>query len=203
MQPVATIDPETLEYLPENYFVPLDLQSLFPRQAPLELDLGCGDGSFLVEWAAQHPDRNFLGVERLMGRVRKTCKRAVRAGLTNVRLLRLESHYLVRYLLPKQSVSRIHVMFPDPWPKRKHQGKRLIQTEFLDAVHDVLTPDGELRLSTDDQPYYMHMRCTFEQHPKFREIPWQPGEEYPQTDFERVFRAKGLPIYRALLQKVS
>ena len=205
MQPVFLIPPDTIEFIPENYCVPLDLAALFPVNpgAPLELDLGSGDGAFLVEMAHATPDRNFLGVERLLGRVRRTCRRLARTGARNARLIRLESHYLVRYLLPPGSVSVIHVMFPDPWPKRKHHPKRLIQTDFLDAVWAALAPGGELRLTTDDLPYFQHMRAVFEPHTGFAEEPWTPGADYPQTDFERHFRSQGLPIHRALLRKLE
>jgi tRNA (guanine-N7-)-methyltransferase len=196
-------DPETVCFYPENYFAPLNLEEVFPTRSgfPLEIDLGCGDGSFLVEMAKLHPDRNFIGVERLLGRVRVSSRKAARVGVKNVRLLRVESHYLVQYLLPPSSVDVIHVMCPDPWPKRRHQHNRLIQTAFLDVVHSALRLGGELRLTTDDQPYYQTMRQVFCPHPGFIEEPWDPGPDYPQTDFERAFRAKGLPIYRALLRK--
>lgn len=203
MQSVFSLDPESVPFFPENYFEPLDVGTMFPGRAdlPLEVDVGSGDGTFLIALAASDPERNFLGVERLLGRVRRTSRRAARIGLCNLRVLRVESHYVVRYLLPGQSVSVMHVMFPDPWPKRRHHPKRLIQTEFLDAAQAALKPGGELRLTTDDLPYYKHMRKVFETHPGFAEEPWEPGPDYPQTDFEQLFRAKGLPIYRALLRK--
>jgi tRNA (guanine-N7-)-methyltransferase len=205
MQPVFSLDPEAALFFPESYFETLELGTVFPGRShlPLEVDIGCGDGTFLIELAGSEPVRNFMGVERLLGRVRRTSRRATRAGLTNLRVLRLESHYVVRYLLPPESVSVFHVMFPDPWPKRRHHHKRLIQTEFLDAVRLALKPGGELRLTTDDLPYYKQMRKAFETHPGFAEEPWEPGEDYPQTDFERIFRCKGLPIYRALLRKAG
>jgi len=202
MQPVYLFPPETVRFQPENPCEPLDLAALFPgRQgAPLEVDLGCGDGSFLLAIAARAPEHNFLGVERLLGRVRRTSRGAATLGLTNVRVIRLESHYVVRYLLPGGSASVLHVMFPDPWPKRRHHHRRLIQPAFLDAAAQALRPGGELRLTTDDLPYFKHMRAVFNAHPAFVEQPWEPGPEYPQTDFERQFRAQGLPIHRALLR---
>ncbi|MCX6968311.1 MAG: tRNA (guanosine(46)-N7)-methyltransferase TrmB [Verrucomicrobia bacterium] len=204
MQSVFLIPPETVEFRPENYFVPLDLDVVFPGRsnAPLEVDLGSGDGGFLVEMANRYPNRNFLGVERLLGRVRKTCRRMARTEARNGRVIRVESHYLVRHLLPRGSVSVLHVMCPDPWPKRHHQFKRLIQTEFLDDAREALAPGGELRLTTDDLPYFKHMCAVFKAHCGFAEEPWTPEPDYPQTDFERLFRSQGLPIYRALLRRI-
>ena len=203
MHPVFLLPPETVEFLPEDYCARLDLGSLFPGQpdAPLEVDLGSGDGAFLVAMAERAPERNFLGVERLLGRVRRTCKRLACAGAGNARVIRLESHYLVRYLLPPGSVQVFHIMFPDPWPKRRHHAKRLIQTPFLDDIWAALAPDGELRLTTDDAPYFQHMRRVFEPHPGFTEEPWTPDPDYPRTDFEAMFRCHGLPIHRARLRK--
>jgi len=194
--------PTAHELIPSNYFEPLQLDLAFPRPAPVEVDIGCGEGSFLVAMAARFPDRNFLGVERLLGRIRKTCRRARAKNLENLRVLRLESAYTVQHLLPPGSVSVFHVMFPDPWPKRKHQRRRLINDPFLNTVHAALQARGELRLTTDDADYFSHMKRVCLARTDFEPIPWPDDPEYPQTDFERGFRAQGLPIHRLLLRKI-
>ena len=106
-----------IELIPETYVAPLDLLAIFGRAAPLHVDLGCGDGLFLCELAQRYPDRNFLGVERLDGRVAKACRKA--GALDNVRVLNVENSYAVRYLLPETSVEdRLlkEVRFdPDAW----------------------------------------------------------------------------------------
>src|SRR5579863_4001990 len=104
----------------------LDVAGMFPRPQTLEVELGSGDGSFLVNYAKLHPERNFLGVERLLGRLRKLDKKGRRAGLTNLRGTRIESSYFVEYLLPAKSATAFHIYFPDPWPKRKHRKNRLV-----------------------------------------------------------------------------
>jgi len=98
----------------------MDLTRLFPIPQPLEVELGCGDASFLVEQARRHPEKNFIGVERLLGRLRKLDRKGRRAGLANLRGVRIESSYFLEYLLPPHSVSVLHIYFPDPWPKKKH-----------------------------------------------------------------------------------
>jgi tRNA (guanine-N7-)-methyltransferase len=193
---------ERIELVPESILLPLNLSEAFPKAGPLEIDVGCGDGSFLNQIAKANPGRNFLGIERLLGRVRKTCRKAARQGLENVRVLRLESSYAVRYLLPPKSVEVVHVMFPDPWPKRRHHGRRLINNEFVDAVWAALVHGGELRLTTDDLPYFKHMEEVMRLRKDFQIEPWHPGEDYPQTDFERHFRAQGILPNRVLARKI-
>ena len=184
-----------IEYLPEDYFRPLTLAELFPREAPLEVDLGCGDGGFLVAMAARHPERNFLGTERLYGRLRSTARKAGRGGVTNIRLMRVESAYLVKHLLPPGGAQRLYVMFPDPWPKRRHWPRRLIQPEFLSVAATALKPGGELCIKTDDAEYFRHMEKVAAGCAHFIRNPWD--EEVPQTDFERHYAAEGR-VFRAM-----
>lgn len=195
-------DPDPLEFTPADYFTPVRVEDLFARQVPLEVDVGCGEGAFIVAMAKANPGRNFLGIERLVGRVRKVCRRTTNAGLANVRVMCVEIAYTVQHLLPAGSVTVLHVMFPDPWPKRKHRLRRLVNHEFLDAVHTALLSDGELRLTTDDLDYFEWMQKVAAGHKGFSQAPWPEDPAYPQTDFEKRFRAQGLPIHRLLLKKV-
>ena len=84
----------------------------------VELELGAGDGSFLVQYASAHPQVNFFAVERLLGRVRKMDRKSHKAGCGNIRLLRVEASYLLNHLIPEASLQAIHLYFPDPWPRR-------------------------------------------------------------------------------------
>jgi tRNA (guanine-N7-)-methyltransferase len=92
-------------------------------------------------------------------------------------------------------------MFPDPWPKRRHRDRRLINAEFLTDIRAALREDGELRLTTDDADYFEHMKKAAEAHEGFTIELWPESSDYPQTDFEKRFRAQGLPIHRLLLRK--
>ena len=150
---------------------------IFGNDHPLEIDLGCGDGSFLIEMAQHYPERNFLGVERLLGRVRGVCKRIQELGLTNVMVLRLESQYTLEYLLAPASVSRLHLLCPDPWPKARHHKRRLVQQEFLHILQKTLSPGGEFLFKTDHPEYY---EWVLEQMDEFNEAnPQKPLTEYP------------------------
>src|SRR5471032_2062665 len=105
---------------------PLVLAEIFPKPQPLEVELGCGDASFLVGYARRNPGRNFIGVERLLGRIQKLDRKGRRDGLVNLRGVRIESAYFLQYLLPPGSASALHIYFPDPWPKKRHRKHRLI-----------------------------------------------------------------------------
>ncbi|NNM28589.1 MAG: tRNA (guanosine(46)-N7)-methyltransferase TrmB [Akkermansiaceae bacterium] len=170
---------------------------LFTGGAPLEVDLGCGDGSFLLAMAREFPGRHFLGVERLLGRVRKVCRKADRDGLGNVRVLRLDARYCVEWLLPPGSVTRLHLLFPDPWPKARHHKRRLVNQGFLTALAAVLAPGGEFLFKTDHAEYFEWTAGELAACPHFTTCAW-PDDAffYPRTDFERQWRAAGRGIFK-------
>ncbi len=188
------------ELLPSSYIDRLKIDEIFARPAPLEVDLGCGDGSFLASLAARQPVHNFLGIERLAGRVRLACHKA--RSLPNVRILRVETTYGVRYLLPPASVSVFHFLFPDPWPKRRHHQRRVFKEDFLDALIIALTPGGRLHIATDQHDYFDEMTNLVHTRDEF-EIVADPIKEFPATTFEKRFRDLGQPIYRLELRKTS
>jgi len=175
----------------------LDWRTLFGNDNPVELDLGAGDGGFALAYAQQHPEINLLAVERLLGRVRKIEKRAARAKLANVRVLRLEFGYTVRYLLPPESVSIAHIMFPDPWPKRRHWPRRLMQPNFVRDLAAALKPGGELRFTTDHEHYFeTAQRAVTDANVLERTPDWNWTAD-PKTDFQQTFDAEGRATYRA------
>jgi tRNA (guanine-N7-)-methyltransferase len=141
-------------------------------------------------------------VERLLGRVRKTLRAASRLGLTNVRVLRLEIDYTIRFLLSPGSVSRLHLSFPDPWPKRRHSRRRLVDEEFLAASASALAVGGELWIKTDHADYFQRITKAVDSRKDFFVcVPW--SEEYPRTDFEETYRSQNLSIYQLRLRKVN
>jgi tRNA (guanine-N7-)-methyltransferase len=175
----------------------VNLARLFPVGQPLQVELGSGDGSFLVHYAARHPEHNFIGVERLLGRMRKLDRKGRRAGLTNLRGVRIESAYFLEHLLPQHSAVALHIYFPDPWPKRKHRRHRLINERFPALAHQALAPGGTVFLRTDDQDYFEQMRDVFAAHPAFKPAETPPELADLPTDFEQEFQAKGIRTLRA------
>lgn len=190
------------ELIPRSYFTPLDLSEVFGRTAPVELDLGCGDGAFLCDLAETNPTRDFLGLERLFGRSRSACHRAMQRKLTNVRVLRVESGYAVRYLLPLESVAVIYLLFPDPWPKKRHHRRRIVTPEFLADVSKALTPSGLLHVATDNLDYFAEILRLARASNEFA-LGNSTAQQLPETTFERRFKHDGIAIHRSRLRKIS
>lgn len=190
------------EFVPADYFRKLAPAEICRDGRPLEVDLGCGDGSFLREMARHYPERDFLGVERLLGRVRKVCKKLTRDGLENARVLRLESQYVVEWLLPEAAVSRLHLLCPDPWPKLRHHRRRLVQVEFLEAVRRALVPGGEFLFMTDHEEYFRWAEGKVSDHGGFEQLPWDEDSFfYPKTDFQKLWESEGKSMWRLRCRK--
>ena len=191
-----------IKLLPELQVAPLDLVQLFGRNAPLHVDLGCGDGSFLCEMARQFPKKNFIGIERLTKRVEKVRRKAEK--IENVRVLRADTLFALRYLLPESSVETFYLSFPDPWPKRRHQFRRIFTRDFLHAIAVALGRHGVLRVATDQFDYFHQIERLSRAHLQFQTA-LQPTDDFvfPVTKFERKFRDQGVPIYRLTLRKAS
>lgn len=188
---------DKLLYRPASWFEPLIPPAIFGRTGPLEVELGSGDGSFIVEWARRHPDRDFLAVERLLGRIRKIDRKAQRASLTNLKALRIEASYCLEYLLPPASVESLHIYFPDPWPKRRHHKNRLVNERFPSLAWRCLSPGAQVHLRTDDASYFEQMLRVFGGDPRFEVLETPSALAAVVTDFERGFNAQGIPTRRA------
>ena len=187
-----------IKVLPELQVTRLDLERLFGRNAPLHVDLGCGDGSFLCEMAHQFPKKNFLGIERLTKRVEKVRRKAEK--IENVRVLRADTLFVVLYLLPESSVETFYLLFPDPWPKRRHQFRRIFTLDFLGAIAVALEQNGVLCIATDQRDYFHQIERVSRAQLQFQVV---PHAVLPATKFERKFREQGVPIYRLTLRKTS
>ena len=186
---------------PASYVQELNWAEVFPSAQPVEIELGSGDGSFFARYAQMHPERNFLGVERLLGRLRKIEKKGLRAGLKNVALLRLEASYVMGFLVAPASIDALHIYFPDPWPKRKHRKNRLINPAFTELTAKALKPGGIVYLRTDDLDYFEQMTRVFTANKSFAAIETPAELAEVITDFERTFHARGVKTNRAAYRK--
>ena len=195
-------DPDALLHDFQSITEPLSLEELFPLPQPFELEIGCGDGGFLFERAQALPEKNFLGIERLLGRVRKLSKKGLREGLTNLRLLRIEARYVLEYLLPEHAFEALHIYFPDPWPKDRHRRHRLINETFPPLARRILRQKGVIYLRTDDPVYFGQMQETFQDLKDFA-MENTPGEiSSITTEFERQWLDQSRHIHRAAYRLV-
>ncbi len=185
---------------------PFSLREFFGNEHPVQLDIGCGRGLFLVTAATQNPDTNYIGLEIDYREGRRAAVRLLKRDLPNARVIGGDGNRFLSQMLPEGSVDAAHVYFPDPWWKRRHHKRRIFTKSFLDVLARVLHPGGHVHSWTDVADYYELIVDLFEQHPEFesREAPEERDPEHDmdfQTSFERKKRKLGLPIYRGLWQR--
>ena len=152
----------------------------------VELDLGCGKGGFSLEVAKRNPDSIVLAADIKATRLSKINNKAAVMKVTNLETLRVMAWDLIGYQLPADSVDRLHILCPDPWPKNKHKGNRLVTSEFLGAITRVLKNGGILHLSTDDRPYLAWMKEAISGLSQY--VPFEEGISDVsdiETEFER------------------
>ncbi len=184
---------------------PLDY---FDAPAPVELEIGCGKGGFLLERAKQYPHRRFLGIEWANKYYKYAADRMARWGMTNVRLMRTDARNFVVHHLADNSLAALHVYHPDPWPKKRHHKRRLFQEDFVAAVVRVLQPNARLAVQTDHAEYFawiqglLVLRAELVQvdfeHPDFA-----PPGQTPRTNFEVKYVRAGRTIYRVAYLKLE
>jgi tRNA (guanine-N7-)-methyltransferase len=136
----------------------LDFPLIFGRAAPVVLEIGFGNGEQILARAIRAPDRNFLGIEVHEPGVGHLLLAAERANLSNLRIMRHDAVEVLNGQIPLASLDEVQVLFPDPWPKKRHHKRRLIQPAFIESIAQRLRPEGLLHLATDWEPYAQHMR---------------------------------------------
>ncbi|GAB4168912.1 MAG: hypothetical protein Fur0032_07290 [Terrimicrobiaceae bacterium] len=171
------------------------------ESGPLVLDVGCHRGTFLIAMAEREPATKFLGIERLSERVARCNARLARKGITNA--LAVEGGGLdVVASLPALSVETIHVLFPDPWPKRRHASRRLVNALFLSECSRVLRHGGLFRFLTDDPPYAASVEILL-QRDALSFSPTNEEMDFPETNFQKHFREIGRPSHELLFRKTE
>ena len=125
-----------------------------PEVAPLDLEIGTGNGFFFAHYASQNPDRSLVGLELKYKPLIQTIKRAIDSGATNMRMARAKAERIDEYF-SQEEINRIFLHFPDPWPKRRHHKNRLISRAFLNSAYEILKPGGYLEFKTDSLEYFV------------------------------------------------
>lgn len=186
---------------PEND-TPFSWPSLYGSSQPLEIDIGCGRGRFLLGRAKNCPHFNFLGIDLSLLRLRKIDRKATSGNLGNIRLIHGEALRILE-ALPPESVSTFYLYFPDPWPKRRHHTRRLVAPPFVDLIAKALVPKGTIHLCTDHVDYFLAMRHVWQGDRRFSETaPYIPAPE-EETDFCLLFESQGLAPNRCSFKKWS
>jgi tRNA (guanine-N7-)-methyltransferase len=168
----------------------LDLRTLFGRMAPCMLEIGFGAGEALLEFAGAHPDIDCIGIEVHRPGVGRLLLGAEAATLRNLRVICHDAVEVLQHQLQPASIALVHIFFPDPWPKKRHHKRRLIQPPFVELLAKVIAPGGTLRLATDWEPYAQHMREVIDASPAFENVAPDVGfvarsAERTPTRFER------------------
>lgn len=168
----------------------LDLDRLFGRKAPRMIEIGFGAGEALLAFAQSHPEMDCIGIEVHKPGVGHLLLDTHDAGLKNLRIVCHDAVEVLQHQLPAASMALAHIFFADPWPKKRHHKRRLIQTSFIELLAQVMQPRGLLRLATDWEPYAQHMRLVMQASSTFASLGDDSGfvarpDVRPLTRFER------------------
>ena len=184
-------------------------KDFFKNYNPLILEIGCGYGHFLKDYALLNPHENIIGMDYRFKRSFELAKRLSTIESNNFGLLRAKGER-IQFLFEKKELDKIFYFFADPWPKTRHKKKRLFNSLFLDHAHSILADDGKIFIKTDHDDLALHFKKVIDAHPLF-DLVFETKNlytEYPehylaqfQTKFEKIFLEKKIPIKAFVLQK--
>lgn len=184
---------------------PLDLDAAFARRAPKVLEIGFGMGETTARIAAEHPDIDYLGVEVHTPGVGALLKRIGELGLSNVRIIQHDAVEVVRHMLPEESLDGVHIFFPDPWHKKRHHKRRLIQAEFVGLLARRLKPGAYVHLATDWEDYAQQMLKVLSAEPNLANTAGGFAERpayRPLTKFEQRGLRLGHRVWDLIFRRV-
>jgi tRNA (guanine-N7-)-methyltransferase len=187
---------------------PLQFASIFGREAPVTMEIGFGNGEALAQLAARHPEEDFLGVEVHTPGVGHLMLKLAEQESSNVRILQTDAMELLRHHLPQASLHRVQLYFPDPWHKRRHHKRRIVQLAFADLIQQALSPGGVIHMATDWEDYARQMMAVFTQHRGFRNQAGKGNysprpETRPMTKFEQRGQRLGHGVWDLLFERTS
>jgi tRNA (guanine-N7-)-methyltransferase len=187
---------------------PLQLASIFGREAPVTMEIGFGNGEALAQLAARHPEEDFLGVEVHTPGVGHLLLKLAEQESANVRILQTDAMELLRHHLPQACLHRVQLYFPDPWHKRRHHKRRLVQQAFANLIQRALIPGGVIHMTTDWEDYAQQMMAIFSLHNGFRNLAGNANfsprpETRPMTKFEQRGQRLGHGVWDLLFERTS
>ena len=181
---------------------PIDWPAMFGRMAHLSVEIGCGGGRWLIGAAESNPEKNYVGLEIAGEFYNILRERSAKRGLKNLKVARIDGAWLMRDRFADNSIDEYHIYFPDPWPKKRHNKRRLLSDEFCAQLQRTLKPGGILWFATDHKEYYsvvlprLAKVLPVQEHPE----PW-PDAPAGRTNFEAKYIVQGRPIYRLFAKK--
>ena len=183
----------------------LDLGEIFQNSLPITVEIGFGMGSSLIDMACKRPDTNFLGIEVHKPGIGKVLKGIEKLGIENLKLICHDAAEVFNNAFEDETLDRVLVLFPDPWPKKRHAKRRIIQPEFVSKVSEKLKNNGCIHLATDWSPYAEHMIEVLDKIPSLSNaiapnVFWE-NPERPETKFEKRGKKLGNRIWDLLYQK--
>ena len=190
--------------LNDKYLLLSDLMTI-TKDTKIELDLGCGTGDLALGLAERYPDRLIFAADIQLSRIRKVAKKGKRGGMDNLRCFRVEARHLMSIILPDQCLDRLHILCPDPWPKARHSGHRLMSADFMEQIRRVLKDDGTFHFATDDEPYMTATVKNLKESGLFEQISSEPPEDIAdiKTEFERQWLAQGKTVPHTVWRKTQ
>ncbi|MBM3214891.1 tRNA (guanosine(46)-N7)-methyltransferase TrmB [Candidatus Poribacteria bacterium] len=175
----------------------IDWERLFGRSAPVEVDIGSGKARFLIESAQANPETNYFGIEKSGKPFHIGVERIAKSGVPNVRVIRDDAHRVIGEKVPAESVSAYHILFPDPWPKKRHHKRRIITPAFVAQLARTLRVGGSLHIATDIADYYDELALIVESNSAFRlASEGEYGVDSVATNFAARYRDQGREMYR-------
>jgi tRNA (guanine-N7-)-methyltransferase len=178
---------------------PPEWPEIFGNDHPLALEIGCGTGHFILEQARRHPHQNFLAIDIYNKGCFKTCRKLDLAGIKNVRIMRIEARWLLANALQPESLAAVYINCPDPWPKKRHRKRRLVNHGFLTTLAHYMLPGAEIFFSTDYIDYAQDVSNELGLHVAFQNAlaaDWVHHiQGYPSSKYMQRFIEKGQLIY--------
>ncbi len=193
---------------PPGEGVVVDPMAWFNSPGPFELEIGCGKGGFLLSRGRAHPKVRLLGIEWANKYFRFCADRMARWALANVRVMRTDAKDFVIRHLPPASVSVLHLYHPDPWPKKRHHKRRLVQDDFAEAAVRALTPNGRWLIQSDHEEYFLQIKDVLGRRRELSEVPWDMATtdadpDWQGTNFEIKYAREGRVIHRTAYIKAG
>jgi len=183
----------------ETGVVQLDFEEMFGNRNPVALEIGSGKGRWLINSAAERPDVNFVGIEKSLHYYRVIRKRLERHAHPNARIINYDAYKVVKEMLPDESISELHIYFPDPWPRKREQKRRMIRDEVMTEWIRVMKKDAPGVYVTDHAEYFERavdvLRAFFD-----AEVA-DALESPPRTNYEAKYREEGRPIFEARFRR--